>query len=297
MKKQNIFVKEDIIPGTQTLDGYRVVVHNYEINQYGSWYTGANSCDLDTNFGTDPYQLDVNLTVKQNYNKVDLNFILGDRFEYAWKSKAVINSTRRITSLMQDLITDSRNKLLKDVIAFKREHLVPGVEREERQGYRVNLADALESWFDEKIPETRDTIWYNFLRETLGYVDWILIAQALDVGHWLHEPKWDSVMYEYYTNSLTWTVVHFIESNGFHALPSDFRLMEPGELPVVARFIKQHLEKKADIDSLADQLHDWFIKKLPYSVNSRDVNSQLVLAGIQCVDWPNVARSLLPDSE
>jgi|GEM_PF-3594887 hypothetical protein len=286
--KQNIFVKEDIIPGSQTLDGYRVVVHNTEINQYGSWTTDSNSCHFDTNFGADPDELEYRLTVQQDYNKVDLDFILGDRFQYACKNKAIINTTRRITNLMQELIIDPRNKLLGDVNAFQREYLLPGIEGEARKDARVSFADALENWFEGKVSDTHN-IWFDFLREIIAYVDWKLIAQFLDVGHWVYQPKLDSTSYEYYTNSLTWTVVYFIESNESDGRLADARLIE--------RLIKSHLEQKADINVLADQLHDWFVKKLPYSTTTRAVNAQLVLAGIDCVDWCNVARSLLPDSE
>ena len=130
----------------------------------------------------------------------------------------------------------------------------------------------MENWFEEKIPDTSN-IWYDFLRDTIEFIDWVLVAQALDVGHWLYKPKLDNPLYDY-TNSLTWTVVHYIECGSFPSL-------------------KCLAERFPEADSLADQLQEWFIKQLRRSVTTRDPFAQLVLAGIHCVDWFDVAQSVI----
>jgi hypothetical protein len=268
------FVKEDIIPGTNTLEGYRVLAYNHKNKQMGSWFTDQRFCSLQ-DLDTDPYQLEVNLTLKQDFfNKVEFEFLVGDYFMNAAANKAVINTTRRITDLVQRVITAPSAGFVKDVQRFKEEYLVPDIEGEERKAARVALGDALENWFEEKIPD-KDNIWFTFLRDTIEFVDWVLVAHYIDVGHWLYQPRLDNPLYDY-TNSLTWSVVYYIESNDHPRLDS-----------ITNRY--------PQVEELADKIQGWFIKQLPHSVLTRDIFAQLVLNGIHCVDWVDVARSRLTD--
>jgi len=267
---QIICLKEDIIPGTNTLEGYRVVVYNPEIKQLGSWYTSSRTCELQF-LDADPYNLEASLS-KQGYHQVTLEFLLSDRFRYCSEKNVVISTTRRITDLMQKLIETPSAGLVKDVVALKMEHLLPDLEGEDRKDARVSLGDALENWFEEKVPD-KQNVWYDFLRDTIEFIDWVLVAQSLDVGHWLYEPKFDNPLYDY-ANSLTWTVVHYIECGKFYSL-------------------KRLAQKFPEANSLADELQKWFIKQLCRSVTTRDPFAQLVLAGIHCVDWFDVAQSVI----
>jgi hypothetical protein len=274
MQPQNIFVKENIIPGTQILEGYTVIVHNPENKQYGLWDTNSLWCSLDTNFNVDPNQIYSSLLGEQGYNEVDLEFILGDRFQYAYQNKVVLSTTRRITGLMQRLLISPSIGLLDDVIAYKQEYLVPGIEHD--LGTYAQLGKALEDWFEEKVPD-KDNLWFYFLRDILEFVDWRMLAQGITLGHWSYEPKLDNKLYDF-SNSLTWSVYHYIESK---------------DLPRIQTLVKRYNKD----ESLADELQEWFVNHLPHSVVRRDIFSQLMLEGIHCVDWLDIARSLLPDSE
>lgn len=273
---QSVFLKEDVIPDTQNLKGFQVVVHNPELKQLGTWHTTAITCELHHNYAMDAYSLDVDLTA-QGYQKIEPLFIQGDRFEYAWKNKVILSTARRITELIQRLLTTPRVGFAKDVVAYKQEYLLPELQGNERLGACINLGDALKNWFEDKVSDS-DNIWFAFLRDILEFVDWQLVAQYLDSGHWPYEPRLDNPLYDF-TNSLTWSVYHYMESRDFP----------------VKTIVKRH--NGSNIDLLADELQEWFIKQLPYSVTRRNIFSQLMLTGIHCVDWFDIARSLLPDAK
>jgi hypothetical protein len=278
MQLQSIFVKENIIPNTQILEGYTVLVHNPENKQCAVWNTNLLWCSLDTNFFANPSELSMIFTENQGYSKVDLEFILGDRFKYAYQNKVVLSTTKRITGLLQRLIISPSIGLLDDVMAYKQEYLVtaPGVENDLRD--YAHLGDALKDWFKTKVPDT-DNIWFNFLRDILKCVDWQMVAQEITLGSWLSEPKIDQPV-NGCSNFLTWSVHHYVGNS-------------KKELPKLQNLAKRY----NNAESLADELQDWFVKHLPHSVVRRDIFSQLMLEGIHCVDWLDIAESLLPDSE
>jgi len=269
--QQNIFVKNIRKGDTYELEGYAIIVHNPEIRQLGSWNTNNNSCELFHDHPATAYQLEIDLTVQGLYQKVELGFILSDRFEYCYRNKISINTTRRMTELMQRLATAPSVGLKDEVLSLKQKYLLPTAEGEERASARFDLADALKNSFEDKIPDKFD-LWHSFLRSCVEYIDWVLVVEHLDIGRWLYEPKFDYPLYDY-INSLTWDVVHHIESN------------DPPE-------IDRLVERFPEIEALADNLQDWFIKELRHPVTARNVFAQLILTGIHCIDWADIARTV-----
>jgi hypothetical protein len=187
-----------------------------------------------------------------------------------------MNTAEKMTRSMIKLILDKKLKFRRDVEAFLGEHFSPELQGEERALARVNLGDALQSWFEEKLPDDQK-LSTSFLKEAVGYIDWIAIAQAIDFGHWTNEIT-DDQEYEGFTNSLTFTVWHWIISGD--------------ETQFAYGYASLVVEQGTSEEAKAKDLRYFFWSKTLPSFKRNRVAASLTEEGINCVNWLEIVQTL-----